>query len=182
MELLPVGVEDEVLEIGCGVGRIGLELAAHCRRWTGADTSANMLAYAAERLAAASNSRLVQLHNFGLPEFADESFDAVYATNMLAHLDEMDRWRYVEEAFRVLRPGGRIYIDNIDLESEAGWRGFVKDAECYQLLERPPFMPRFSTASELVTYATRAGYEQIRSHRRSPLIILTAVKPLLDKP
>ena len=45
-----VDSSDVVLEIGCGVGRVGKHLAARCCRWIGADVSPNMLALAAERL------------------------------------------------------------------------------------------------------------------------------------
>jgi hypothetical protein len=45
---------------------------------------------------------------------------------MLAHLDEIDRWRYVQESFRVLRPGGRLFVDTIDIESNEGWGMFVR--------------------------------------------------------
>jgi len=140
-----------------------------------------MLAHASDRLRGVNNIRLVQLQSVGLSEIAENSFDVVYTTNMFAHLDEMDRWRYVEEAFRVLRSGGRIYVDNIDLESDAGWAIFVSDATRYRSLERPPYMTRLSTAAELMAYATRAGFEQVQSHHRQPLVIVTAVKPSLQK-
>jgi ubiquinone/menaquinone biosynthesis C-methylase UbiE len=176
LDLVSIGAADEVLEIGCGVGRIGLALAPHCRTWTGADISANMVAYARDRLRGVENIRLVQLHEVGLGEFSDGCLDVVYVTNMFPHIDEIDRWRYVEEAFRVLRPGGRIFIDNVDLESDAGWAMFVNDAKRFQSLQRPPYIPRYSTASELMAYAARAGFEHVQSHHRSPLVIVTADK------
>lgn len=177
LELASISAGDEILEIGCGVGRIAREIAPHCRSWTGADISANMLAHASARLEGLGNTRLVHLKSVGLDHFAEDSFDVVYATNMLAHLDEMDRWRYVQEAFRVLRPGGRIFIDNIDMESEAGWSMFSNDAIRYRDVERPPYMPRFSTAAEFTAYANRAGFVGTQSHHRSPLVIVTASKP-----
>jgi len=176
LELASIHARDEVLEIGCGVGRIAQEIAPHCKSWTGADISANMLAHASSRLQGLKNTRLVHLKSAGLNDFAGNSFDVVYATNMLAHLDEMDRWRYVQEAFRVLRPGGRIFIDNIDVESEAGWDMFSKDAIRYRDVERPPYMPRFSTAAEFTAYANRAGFSDAQAHHRSPLVIVTALK------
>jgi ubiquinone/menaquinone biosynthesis C-methylase UbiE len=176
LQLVSIGAQDDVLEIGCGVGRIGLALAPHCRSWTGADVSANMLNCASERLRRLSNARLVQLDGEGLRGFSDNSFNVVYSTNVFAHLDEIDRWRYVEEAFRVLRPEGRIYIDNIGIESDAGWAMFTNDAERYQSSELPPYAPRFSTAAELSAYVTRAGFRQVQPHHRPPLVIVTGIK------
>ena len=42
---------DVVLEIGCGVGRVGAEIAPSVREWIGTDIAPNMLAHAARRLA-----------------------------------------------------------------------------------------------------------------------------------
>jgi ubiquinone/menaquinone biosynthesis C-methylase UbiE len=175
-ELARISPQDEVLEIGCGVGRVGRELAPHCKNWTGSDVSARMLAYAEERLKGMENIRLVLLQRGGLREIKSGSYNVVFATNMLCHLDEMDRWRYVEEAFRVLRSGGRLLIDNIDLESDAGWKMFANDALTFGEAERPPYMPRYSTAAEFSSYASRAGFTRVAVHKRSPLVIVTAEK------
>jgi len=177
VSLLSISRQDEVLEIGCGVGRVGRELAPLCKSWTGSDISANMLAHARDRMQGIGNANFVQLVAGGLGEFADASFDVVFATNMLGHLDEFDRFQYVREAFRVLRSGGRLSLDNIDLESDPGWKMFVADADRFQGVARPPYAPRFSTASELATYCTRNGFTKVAVHRRSPLVIVVAEKP-----
>lgn len=174
--LAGVSRKDDVLEIGCGAGRIGIELAPLCRSWVGADISARMLARAFGRLGTVPNARLVQLSSVNLVPFKDKSFDVLYCTSVFGHLDEMDRWRYIEEAFRVLRPGGRLLIDNIDVESDAGWQAFLKQTSQYQDLERPPFMPRFSTAAELANYIGRAGFGGARLTRQRSIIVVTATK------
>jgi SAM-dependent methyltransferase len=176
-ELVGIAAQDDVLEIGCGVGRIGRELAPLCRSWTGSDISKNMLAYASERLVHLHNARFQLLQGNGLREFAEETFDVVYCTNMLAHLDELDRWRYVQEALRVLRSGGRLFVDSIDIESDEGCVMFTRGPTPDLEPGRPPYMPRSSTAAELKNYANRAGFEQVQAHRRPPLVILSARKP-----
>src|SRR5690349_11626928 len=102
IELAGINPVDYVLEIGCGVARIGLELAPRCQHWTGADISKNMLAYAADRLSKVGNIRLVHLQAANLDVFPDSSFDLVYLTNMFDHLDQLDRYKYILDACRVL--------------------------------------------------------------------------------
>src|SRR6266542_1783228 len=58
-EVLRIEPTDKVLEIGCGVARIGRELAPFCGEWHGSDISGNMIAYAKERTQALPN---VYLH------------------------------------------------------------------------------------------------------------------------
>jgi ubiquinone/menaquinone biosynthesis C-methylase UbiE len=177
IELAGVSPQDDILEVGCGVARVGLELSRRCHSWTGTDISANMLATAAERLQGTNNTQLIKLRGIGLDELESHSFDLVYLTNMLSHLDEMDRWRYAKDAFRVLRPGGRLFIDTVDIESEEGWAAFSRTAIESQESERPPYLPTPSTAAELRTYALRAGFHRVLAYKRAPLVVLTAVKP-----
>src|SRR3989304_2177249 len=51
--------DDEILEIGCGVGRVGTVLAPVCKKWTGCDVSSNMLKHAAKRLSKFKNIRVI---------------------------------------------------------------------------------------------------------------------------
>jgi ubiquinone/menaquinone biosynthesis C-methylase UbiE len=176
-ELAGIKATDNILEIGCGVARIGFELAPRCQQWTGADISKNMLACAADRLVSLNNVHLVHLTAANLDAFPANSFDLTYSSNMFDHLDQMDRYKYILDAFRVLRPAGRLYVDNTDLESDAGWAGFANGVATAQAYERFSFQPSPTTAAELTAYAKRAGFVEVRIHHRSPLVILTAIKP-----
>ena len=135
-----------------------------------------MLTYASERLAGLANVHLQQLEGESLSEFGERSFNLVYCTNMLAHLDEIDRWRYIQDSFRVLRPGGRLFIDTIDIESDQGWASFVRGPTEDPERTRPPYLPRASTAAELKNYAVRAGFADVETLHRPPLVILVARK------
>jgi ubiquinone/menaquinone biosynthesis C-methylase UbiE len=67
---------------------------------------------------------LVEISGYDLSGVADASVDVVYCTVMFMHLESWDRYNYISEAFRALRAGGRIYVDNINLCSDGGWKVF----------------------------------------------------------
>jgi len=158
-----VGIKktDDILEIGCGVGRVGKVLAPICRTWTGCDVSANMLKYAARRLRDFSNVRFVELSGYDLKPVASESMDVVYSTVVFMHLSEWDRYNYIEDARRVLRPGGRLYVDNISLTTGYGWN-FFQESRAIPPSERPPYIGSVSTPQEIEVYLNRAGYKDIK--------------------
>ncbi len=93
-----------ILDAGCGAGAHALELVAGGAQVTGLDSSAGMLAIAADRLGPD-----VPLHHVDLAEplpFADGSFDVVLASLVMHYLQD---WvPTLAEFRRVLVPGGRL--------------------------------------------------------------------------
>jgi ubiquinone/menaquinone biosynthesis C-methylase UbiE len=178
VELLEVTVgvkpEDVVLEIGAGVGRVGPAIAPRVARWIATDVSSNMLRHARERCAGLDNVDFVELSGWDLAPIATESVDVVYSTVVFMHLDEWDRYAYVKEAFRVLRPGGRLLVDNVNLVSTKGWSFFEATAEQYHPLERPSNISKTSTPEELETYLVRAGFVEVRTGSDPKLPWVTA--------
>jgi ubiquinone/menaquinone biosynthesis C-methylase UbiE len=175
--MVGINPTDDFLEIGCGIGRVGRALAPLCAHWTGADISPNMVEVARQRLQDLENVNLVELATVGLAEFEGNSFDAVYCTVVFMHLFEWDRFRYVQEAFRVLRPGGRCYFDNVDIRSAHG-RKFFASGTVYELEQRPPHIGMVSTGDELQSYGEWAGFENVRIHRWDDAwVALTGTKP-----
>ena len=175
VQSLHITTDDDVLEVGCGAARVGVQLAPMCRRWTGADVSTNMLAFARTALAGQANAHLVALNGFDLTGVGDASMDVVYCTAVFMHLDEWDRFRYVREFHRVLRPGGRVYFDNFDLESPDGWKLFL-DMSALDVAVRPPNVSRASTQQELTCYARQAGFSEIVSETGQLWVTVTAIK------
>jgi ubiquinone/menaquinone biosynthesis C-methylase UbiE len=158
--LVGVGADDVVLEIGCGIGRVGEELAPRCRQWIGCDVSPAMLEHARARLAGQPNVRLVEVSGYDLRPVESGSVDLVYCTVVFMHLDEWDRYGYVLEAARVLRPGGRVYVDNFTLTTDEGWRVF-DDVRTAFPRRKPPHVSKASTPQELEAYLQRAGFEEV---------------------
>lgn len=172
-----LGPCDVVLEIGCGIARVGKVMSRECLHWFGADISSEMLRHASGRLKDCPNTTLVELATVGLQEFPKDAFDLVYCTIVFMHLFEWDRYRYVEEAFRVLRPGGHCYFDNFPLDSKHGWNIFTEGAR-YPLDRRPAHISMASTREELSTYLAKAGFADVRVHDLpNELIAATGRKP-----
>jgi ubiquinone/menaquinone biosynthesis C-methylase UbiE len=92
----------ELADIGGGTGNYALALASEGWRPVVVDRSAQMLAQAARK-----GLETVRANAIRLP-FADESFDAAMLVSMLHHVD--DPTHALDEAKRVLRPGGRLAV------------------------------------------------------------------------
>ncbi|MFV2045568.1 MAG: class I SAM-dependent methyltransferase [Anaerolineales bacterium] len=174
-----IGIQpnDVVLEIGCGVGRVGKLLSKRCAKWIGTDISGRMLAVAAERLQGHNNIELIELSTVGLQEIPDNSVDVVYCTVVFMHLLEWDRHKYIVEGFRVLRHGGRCFFDNVDITSEHGWTVFMQ-GYALPIKSRPAHLSMFSTGDELKIYAMKAGFHDVRIHRWDQAwVSVTGIKP-----
>lgn len=156
-ETVGIRPEDTALEIGCGVGRVGRALAPFVKEWIGCDVSTEMLRLAARKTTGFSNTRFVELSGYDLSPIADRSVDLVYTTVVFMHLDEWDRYAYCREAMRVLRPGGRFYCDNADIESDEGWAMF-EEVRAVPPAQRPAHASRCSSRPELAVFLRRAGF------------------------
>jgi phosphatidylethanolamine/phosphatidyl-N-methylethanolamine N-methyltransferase len=98
---------DHVLELGCGTGLFSVVIAERVRHLTATDFSPEMLEQARRRLDGHDNVE-IRTEDAYDTSFADGSFSAVLAANLLHHADEPAR--VVEECRRVLAPGGRAVI------------------------------------------------------------------------
>lgn len=111
----------QVLDVGCGAGVDALAashiLSGQCSVW-GLEFSPHMLARAGENLQAcgARNIALLQGDAQSLP-FADASFDLLISNGVYNLVP--DKPRALAEAFRVLRPGGRLQMADQIQESDA---------------------------------------------------------------
>jgi ubiquinone/menaquinone biosynthesis C-methylase UbiE len=100
--------EDQVLDLGCGTGRLTLPLAGLAREVVGLDICDGMLSVA-RRKAAEEGARVRFDHGdmCDLP-YPDETFDIVTSTLALMHIPPEARPVAFAEIARVLRPGGRV--------------------------------------------------------------------------
>jgi len=179
-ETVGIRPDDVVLEIGCGVGRVGKQIASLCRRWIGCDVSANMLQFAADRLRSLPNIELKEISGYNLQDVPDASCDVVYCTVVFMHLESWDRYAYVLEAARVLKGGGRLYIDNVNLCSEGGWKVFEVH-RAFPPDRRPPHITECSTPQELETYLKRAGFCDVQLRTDDSFVRAWGLKPPIQQ-
>ncbi|MEK7164778.1 MAG: class I SAM-dependent methyltransferase [Patescibacteria group bacterium] len=114
-----------VLDIGCGTGRVRQALPADLD-YTGLDNSPELLEVARRKYA---NNKFVQADARDLP-LPDNSFDVVLLIATVHHFfAQADRLKVLQEARRVLKPGGQIYLTVWNLNRPKfwhNWRGWRK--------------------------------------------------------
>lgn len=102
-----LAASDDVLEIGCGVGRMTRLLAAQAGHVAALDVSDEMLARARDLNPDLANVRWELGDGVSLSGLTAGSFDACMSTVVLQHVPDPEiTLGYVRELGRVLRPGG----------------------------------------------------------------------------
>lgn len=105
----------DILDLGCGIGRLAAALSAEARSVTGLDISPAMIAEARARCAGLPGLRFETCSGQDLAGVPDACFDLVLAVDVFPYLvlGGLDAAaRMVAEAARVLRPGGTLLILN----------------------------------------------------------------------
>ncbi len=106
-QLSRLRARDAALEIGCGPGRLLRPMSRHFTEIHGVDVSDEMIRLATERLRDTPNAHPHCGSGAGLELFPDNHFDFVYSYAVFQHIPSRDVvFRYLEEAHRVLKPGG----------------------------------------------------------------------------
>jgi SAM-dependent methyltransferase len=126
---------EEVLDIGCGVGRLTRVLASRAGSVTGIDISAEMVERARANVPEAT---FVVGDGTSLRPLPDAGFDGVVSLVVFQHIPEPAvTLGYVGEIGRVLRPGGWAAFQVSD-DPDVHIRDYPRPSRVKQLLGRPP--------------------------------------------
>ncbi len=145
-----------VLDMGCGTGKqlAADRLALPAVQLAGLDLFYGMLEQAHKRCAAVD---WVQGDSMR-PPFADASFD--YITNQFSYHHIPDKIQMISETYRLLKPGGRFAVTNLDPWSMDDWivyRYFAASHAC----DLADFLPE----SQLISILEHAGFRGIHTRR-----------------
>jgi cyclopropane fatty-acyl-phospholipid synthase-like methyltransferase len=106
-----ISAGDHVLDAGCGIGGSAIWLAENLgASVVGVNINANQVALARTLAHARGLKNRVQFHvaDFCATELDAESFDVVWALESACYAE--DKARFLAEAYRLLRPGGRLVV------------------------------------------------------------------------
>jgi arsenite methyltransferase len=115
---------ETVADIGTGTGFMLAGLAPRVAQAYGIDNSPQMLAVAGRNLARFDNVTLRQAEGTALP-LDDQSVEAVFANMYLHHAP--DPALAIREMVRILRPGGRLIVTDLDSHDHTWMRQEMAD-------------------------------------------------------
>jgi ubiquinone/menaquinone biosynthesis C-methylase UbiE len=132
----------KLLEIGCGAGVDLVRFARAGAIVTGVDLSQTSIELARQNIAQNGLQADLQIMNGEALQFADNSFDIVYAHGVLQYTADSDRM--ISEIHRVLKPGGEAVLMVYNRNS---WLNFMsKVAKVPLEHEDAPVLRKFSIA------------------------------------
>jgi len=173
---------DQVLDVGCGTGRLGAyvaDLIGAGGQVVGVDPLPLRIDIA-RRKHPRFRARVGRAED--LSDFADQSFDAAYA-NSVFHWVE-DKPRALSELKRVLKPGGRVAINSADGERPHQSATLVREAVIEEGLGHVHAASGFGTnfrvsGGELRQLLSAAGFADVRVEPHTFVDTLSGVDDLI---
>jgi SAM-dependent methyltransferase len=170
--LITLGLRREhlLVDVGCGSGRLPYTLREYLTgRFVGTDLLEEALDYAREKCGR-PDWRFMPSHETAIP-VEDATADFVTFFSVFTHLLDEDIFRFLAEATRAARPGGKIVFSYLDFECESHWPIFEST-----LANRNPqrVINKFISKGAIRRWARALGLAEVALHDGfQPWITLT---------
>lgn len=172
-----------VLDLGCGTGRNAIYLAEYGARCIGYDISPSAIKMGQRKAQELGVSVTLEARNIGeVYPLEDESIDVVMDIIASNSLTDKEREVYISEVFRVLKPGGVLYVKGLWKEGDKNAKNLMKkfpgkDPDTYimpglNLCEKvfdQQSLQDWYEGFEILMFQTRIGYAQFmgKSYKRA---------------
>jgi ubiquinone/menaquinone biosynthesis C-methylase UbiE len=138
-----------LVDLGCGSGRLAAELHGVLDiTYVGIDIIQSLLDYAKTK---APTYQFIRHRDLSIPLSAG-SADMICAFSLFTHLLHTETYIYLEEAVRVLKPGGRMVFSFLEFEELAHWDIFVRTKNARKTCNPP--LDMFIERNAINTWAT----------------------------
>ena len=167
--------DDYVIDVGCGSGRLARPLSEFLRgKYLGIDVVPRLIDYA-NQLAGRPEWRFELAPGLQIPE-DDEQADLICFFSVFTHLRHEESYLYLQEARRVLVPGGKIIFSFLEFPNPHHWKVFENNLT--QVTSTEP-LNQFISMDAIKIWALRLGLH-VSSLNRAGKITLSRAYQLQD--
>ncbi|MEK6879554.1 MAG: class I SAM-dependent methyltransferase [Nanoarchaeota archaeon] len=110
LEFLKPTKEDNIIDFGCGIGRLAKHISPHCNSILGLDISENTLHYAVKYCEQTKNVLFKPLFSDSYVDLGNERVDKIYSFIVLQHIEKCKVLNLLYEFNRLLKVGGRVLL------------------------------------------------------------------------
>jgi trans-aconitate 2-methyltransferase len=180
--LAGVQADDATLDIGCGTGRLTLELArlAHSGKVVGIDPSAEMLNRAGEVSSAVDTICLMNICAQQM-DFTNE-FDLIYSNSALQWIKEQED--VIARSYKALKSGGRIALQlparDFCWAMMENIYSVISALRLDSVYKKMEFPWRFPVKNEMEGFLRDAGFANIKTFYKEYTIVFDSVNDVLD--
>ncbi len=144
-----------LIDLGCGSGRLAWALGQSMKiDYLGIDIVQALLDYAATK--SPPSYRFVLNRALRIPA-PDQSADMVSAFSVFTHLLHAETYIYMEDIFRVLKPGGKLVFSFLEFAEPQHWLVFSGTVDT-QRHTAVPHLNQFIERNAIDLWADKLGY------------------------
>lgn len=163
--LLRIQPGEQVLDVACGAGHTTRRIAEQGAFVTGIDLYPPHVAQARRQHGDDVRTNFLQADATDLrsaPAFGDAAFDKVHCLEAAFHFGPDGRRAFLEEAYRLLKPGGRLVL--VDFAWATGDPAEINAADPGRVVRDTWAFEEFEPLDRYIRHAIDIGYRPCRVH------------------